>query len=265
MPAVRVGQGGDAVGRGIERVRVAADRGGLVGISLPDDPVDAAHADRAVEPVLEDVLAQVGRHVPHVLEDAAIHVDHVQRPIRSDLRVDGTEAFVGRGQELAFDPVRIPVATVLGDQGRDAVLHGTGREIEVGDDIACRLRHEDVPAEGGGELIAAVDGQSADRGGHCEPAVAAQHAADVAAVDARVHPDRVDRLVVDEPLAGADAAAAGLVLRVREGVVGGNEIGVQVARVRVVVEAADVVLGHAPLAPEERRIDLDEGALGPPS
>ena len=150
---------------------------------------------------------------------------------------------------------------MLGDQGRDAVLDAAGREVEVRHHIAGRLRHEHVAAPGRRELIAPVHGQAAHRRGHRQPAVLAQHVVDVAAVDARVDPDRMDAFIQYQPFAGAVPAAPGLVLRVEQGVVGGNQVGEEIARVRVVVEATDVVLSNAPLAAEQGRVDFDGNAI----
>ncbi len=153
---------------------------------------------------------------------------------------------------------------MLGDQGRDAVLDAAGREVEVRHDVAGRLRHEDVAAPGRRELIAPVYGQTADRGGHREPAVLSQHVVDVAAVDAGVDPDRIDALVQYQPFAGAVPAATRLVPGIEQGVIGRDQIREQIARVGVVVEAAVVVLSDAPLAAEKGRIDLDGDAAGTP-
>ena len=61
------------------------------------DPPDAAAvvAEAQVGAVFQLVGHEVG-----VLDDAAVHIDDVQRTVGAELQVDRAEPFVGRGEEL---------------------------------------------------------------------------------------------------------------------------------------------------------------------
>ena len=65
-----------------------------------DDPEDPPLVNRRLQLAFDDVVAQVLGHVGHVLDDAVVHVDDVERAVRGSREVDGTEPLVGRGQEL---------------------------------------------------------------------------------------------------------------------------------------------------------------------
>ena len=74
------------------------------GLVLVTDTVDAAVTlSRLVESATEDLLAEVGGDVGPVLDNPMIHIEHVERIIRSRIGVHRTKPLVSRSQKLLFD------------------------------------------------------------------------------------------------------------------------------------------------------------------
>jgi hypothetical protein len=65
------------------------------------DTIDAAVLVGPFELVRLDLLAQVRRNQAVMLDDAAVHVDDVERAIRTGPEVHRTEALVRRGNEIS--------------------------------------------------------------------------------------------------------------------------------------------------------------------
>ena len=188
-----------------------------------------------------------------MLDDAVIHVDEVQRAVRRVRQIHRPEAFVGRGQELRA-LVGLPCHEL-----RPVVL-----DDDAADEVGRGIDHEDVAAEVSGKAIAAVHRGRADGGVRGEPAVGAEHAVLVAAIDARrrVHRPHDVHLVVRAAqrfVAAARAQEVGVPREVRRR----NQIDVQDRLVRVAVDASGVVLRRAPLAARERLAHLERSLLQP--
>ena len=95
-PSVRVRQRLDERRRCCRRQRrllVALGR-------IVDDAIDSSPRDRLLEPVRHDVIAQVFGDESPVLDDAAVHVDEIQRPVRRIREEHGAKSLVGRREEL---------------------------------------------------------------------------------------------------------------------------------------------------------------------
>src|SRR6476646_3157689 len=86
------------------------------------DTVDASVVVRAFELVRFDLLTEVRRDQAMVLDDAAIHVDDVERAVRTGSEVDRTEALVGRSNEVSLR-VRIAPHHAAVLRGQDLALH----------------------------------------------------------------------------------------------------------------------------------------------
>src|SRR4026209_1356223 len=71
-----------------------------------DDAVDASVVVGAFELVRLDLLTEVRGDQAVVLDDATIHVEDVERAVRTGAEVDRTEPLVGRGDEVSLS-VRI--------------------------------------------------------------------------------------------------------------------------------------------------------------
>src|SRR5262249_39190908 len=135
-----------------------------------------------------DLLTKVRRDQAVVLNDAAIHVDDVERAVRTGTEVDWTEPLVGRGDEVSLR-VRIAAHDAAVRRGQDLPLH----------QVAYRLRDEAVAIDLGQQL-AAVAPRAARRRELEELAVAQLAGGLTAASDPRrlVHrPDRFIRRDVD--------------------------------------------------------------------
>ena len=169
-PSVRMreclhkGRGGSG---GHRRLRVAA-------CGVVHDAVDAAVADRLLEAVRHDVIAQVLGDEPAVLDDAAIHVHEIQRPVRRVREVDGPEALVGRCKEL-----RAVVSFLRLDRRAVVVQHNPAHHVRRG------LDDEDIAVEFPRQTIAAVHQRRGDGRKVREGPVGPQDAALVAAIHSR--------------------------------------------------------------------------------
>ena len=178
-----------------------------------------------------------------VLNNAPVHVDHIERAVRAHLDIDRPKALVRRREELDLLPLRIGIEYVF---GRDLQTLITQRKLRYR--VGGRLGDEHLPHELGAKLIAAEHRHAAGAGGPVQAAVRTQHAGHVGAVYARVDASGVHLIV------GADA----LPQPGRPAVAGGNNllrvvsIAQQQIRIGVVEQTAFAVLGNAPLAPEQR-------------
>ena len=220
-------------GRRLGELRPGAGR-----LRLAHEAVDAAVADALVQLARQDLVAQVGRDIGPVLDDASVHVDEVEAAVRPRVEVHRAEALVGGRDEI--DSVRVRVRRA--DAG--SVLLQDAPRDEVGGGVA----DEGVAAVLGREVVAAVDDGAAGGGAGGDAPVLAENPFLVAPVDARIDARRPERLVLHDLEVDARALA-----RVSQGRVAGDQISPQDFGVRVVEEAAQVVLGDAPLAPRARR------------
>ena len=124
------------------------------------DPVDPPHAVAAVEVY---VLLEGFRHRFGGFDELAVHVHHVERPVRSVGEIAGPEPDVGRGQKLPVGLAGRAAGQVTDSVGPDQIpVH------QVGADVAG----EEVAAIGLGEQVAPVDGAS---GGSAEIAPGVFH------------------------------------------------------------------------------------------
>ena len=110
-----------------------------------DDAVDAAHpVKRLVQPAVHDLVAQERRQEDVALDDAAVHVGHVQRAIGTGGAEDGTEALVVREQELALGVGVLPRDDAVG-LGQDRSANQAARGL-ADEDVAAVLVRELVAA-----------------------------------------------------------------------------------------------------------------------
>lgn len=198
---------------------------------------------RALESAAQSLAAEVGGHVGLVLDDAVIHVENVEAAIRRGVGVDGTEALVGGGEEVfTFDGV-----------GAGDFAAGV-RDLDGFDQLGGRFTDEGPVLILGGELVTAVDDGAAGSGGVGElegfgidgVAIVSVVGGDVGAVEAGGDASGED---------GVGTGAAGDVGLDFDGVISKEKVGHdavanQQGAVGVMVEAAEVVLGDAPLATE---------------
>src|ERR1044072_4033403 len=87
-----------------------------------DDAVDASVVVGGFELVRLDLLTEGRRYQTVVLDDAAIHVDDVERAVRPGAEVDRTKPLVGRGDEVSLR-VRIAAYDAAVLRGQDLPLH----------------------------------------------------------------------------------------------------------------------------------------------
>ena len=221
---------------------------------LVHDSIDAPVAERGLQLAREDLIAQVLGDVVAMLDDAVIHVDEVERAVRRVRQIHRPEALVGRGQELGA-LVRLPR-----DELRAVVM-----DDDAADEVGGGIDDEDVAAELRGKAIAAIDRGRADGGVRGEPAVGAEHAGLVAAVDARRRPRPARPTFTSLFVAaqGLVAAARSQQARVPREVRRRNQIDVQDRLVRVAVDPSGIVLRCAPLAARERLAHLERPLLQP--
>src|SRR5204862_1533719 len=66
-----------------------------------NDSINATKSGRLLELVTDDVIAHIFRDVGPLLDDAAIHVDDVERAIRSVRQPYRTEPLIRRRQKLS--------------------------------------------------------------------------------------------------------------------------------------------------------------------
>ena len=139
----------------------------------PVEPVEVlgpgrqtARRDHPIDPSAVIALVQVERGLHRVgnplrvLDHAAVHVEHVEGAVRTNVKIDGTEQRIGRGQELDARP---PATRLGGRAGRvdNRTVHHVRRRI--GDeDVKAPVRQP-----GDIESAASVGG---DRAGRGEPA-----------------------------------------------------------------------------------------------
>ena len=97
-PSIGMGQQVNELRRGEPSTPSSRDvsRCGLV-----HDPVDTAKARRFLEFVADDVIAEVLGDVRPLLDDAAIHIDDVERAVRRVGDPDRAEALVGGREKLS--------------------------------------------------------------------------------------------------------------------------------------------------------------------
>src|SRR5690606_5822967 len=125
-------------------------------IAVRSDAVDAAVADRFVEPALEDLLSQEGGDENLVLQNAAVHIDDVEVSVGPVGRLDRTKTFIGGAEKFDALPFRVRFQAVLSEDF-DALIE----EAETSYDIASRFRNEGVAGKLAGELVAAINGRAA--------------------------------------------------------------------------------------------------------
>ena len=122
-----------------------------------------------------------------MLNNPAIHIDDIDRPIGSVHDLHGTETLIRRSEKFLTGYGRFP--------RDDAVLL---REHDTLHEVGRWLRNEGIPLVGGAEEIAAVNHRAARRGGLRQRAVGAQGARVVTPVHARGRMNRKDRLISDD-------------------------------------------------------------------
>ena len=204
--------------------------------------VNAAKVHRLFEAARLDLLPQVARDVEAMLDDAAIHIDDVQRSVRPRVEVDRAKPFVRRSEKLRF-VVRVP--------GRDgpALL----RQNIAPDKIAAGFAQESVAVKFARELIAAIDQWPARSREIGEGEIVTQLAAAVTAIDSRVDPNRPGRLIFYRLNVQARRTA---VIRVAAQIIVRRQITAQLLRIGVIKEPAKVILRNAPLPAQRRRLAL---------
>ena len=187
-----------------------------------------------------------------MLEDAAIHVDDVDRPVRPGGQVDRPEALVGGDQELAAAVLR-----GVGVAARDApILLLQLAEVHH---VAAWLADEGAAAEAFGEARAAVDQRAADPGPGAQAPVLAQRPLAIGAVDAEVQaPGEAGGVLTDLARTSLRLAERGVAAQI----VHRHQVGVERPGVVVVVGAAPVVDRQAPLAGADAaaRLGLERAA-----
>src|SRR5690349_11474011 len=99
-----------------------------------DHAVNATKPRRLLELVSGDVIAKIFSDISALLDDAAIHVDDVERAVGRVRDPDGTEAFIGRGDEFSA-LVRFPHTQTRAGVFNDAPA----------DEVGGGFRDEDVP------------------------------------------------------------------------------------------------------------------------
>jgi len=92
---------------------------------------------------LADLLRQPRHHKDHVFNDAVIHIGDVERAVGADAGINGTKAFVGRGEEFLLGRIE-PGCTRL----------DTAAEFQASDEVAAGFGDKDVAARVGGKLVA---------------------------------------------------------------------------------------------------------------
>ncbi len=64
--------------------------------------IDAAEPGRQLEIALFDLIAEIFGDVAPLLNDAAVHVDDIERAVRGVAQIDGAEPLVGGREEVGF-------------------------------------------------------------------------------------------------------------------------------------------------------------------
>ena len=213
--------------------------------------VDAPEPGRTLEPVLHDVTTEVLRHIRALLDDAAVHVHDIERAVGGIREVHRPEALV-RGRDEFPSLVRLPRLHRLGVHGQDDAAH----------DVGGRIRDEGVPVHFRRKTIAAIDDGRADGRELREGTVGTVDACLVRAVGARIRPngpDDVDCLVAELFVAAARPCQIGIARVVRRR----HKVHMQRFFVRIPVDPPGIVVGHAPLAPDQRVADVEPPPLEP--
>ena len=205
-------------------------------------PPDAPLPHGLVERVLIDARAQIraGARPRRFLDDAAIHVDDVERAVGRSRHVDRAEKRIGRLDELVPE---IRVAKLREPLGHD--------RLHAADDAADRLAVNQVALQIGGEAIAAIDVVAGGAGHAVERTVGHAHGAHAGLHVRDAHRRAPRNLEVPLELFGDGEAAV---------VDGELEERRQAARAALEPHLAVVVLRRAPLRAVRRgRLAPDAG------
>ena len=136
------------------------------------------------------------------------------------------------------------------------------RQDDAADDVGCGFGNEGVAVQLRGKTIAAIDHRRAHRRELREGAVGTVDAFLIRAVGAWIRtdwPHHIDRLVAELFVAATRAGEVGIARVVRRR----HEVDVQRLLVRIPEDASGVVMGHAPLAPDQRVADFELIGLKP--
>ena len=117
---------------------------------------------RLLEFTVLDVRDEVVCQEALVLDNPAIHIDDIDRPIGPVDDLHGAEAFIGRSQKFLTGYGRLP--------RHDAVLL---REHDTLHDVGSGLRDEGITAESRAKEITPINERAARRGGFRQRAVGA--------------------------------------------------------------------------------------------
>ena len=215
--------------------------------------VDPAQPVRLLQLAVDDVIAQIFGDVGALLDDAAVHVDDVERAVGRVGEPHRPEALVRGGEELPF-LVGLPCP-----QSPSVIL-----DHDPADQVGGRIDDEHVAVQLRGQTVAAVDLRPADRREAVERAIGAIDAELIRAVGARIGPHRPDDVDLVGFVAQGFVAAAGTdECRVAQKIRRRHVVHVHRRLVGVPVDPPGVVLGDAPLATGQRLAHLELAVLEP--
>ncbi len=229
-----------------EQFRIFRDLHRLRAAAFRHDAPDATHVKGLLEFPRLDVRDEVMREEALVLDDAAIHVHEVKRPIRAVAGIHRAEALVGGGEKFAaFGRVR-GLHEAIGLAHRES-LH----------QIRRRLRHKGIAAIRDRKRIAAINQRAAGACGSGQSTVSTECFRIVTAIHTRRGMRGVERLIASELRIDAGRVAQ---QRIARKSLRRQQIGTQHVGVVVEIEPPVVVLAEPPLSATKAHVLLPHAA-----
>ena len=119
------------------------------GFAFVTDAINPAQSGRFLQSTRFNLVAQVRHHEDDVLDYALVHVGNVKGAVGSRATVQGTKAFVGRGDQFLL-------AKMIADRDVNAV----GTQLIEPDKVAARLGYNRRTIVLLWELVASINGDA---------------------------------------------------------------------------------------------------------